>query len=96
MFCFLISYVQEFSNRESLILHAEIKALQSYLGISYKDAAHRLYMKEVDKLKNKRLTEKNCRKIRDHIDNTISSDLEAPIGEIDTEVAHSADPIRPR
>jgi hypothetical protein len=89
--CFLFPCVQEFSERENLILHAEIKALQSLLGISYKDAAHRLYMKEVEKLKNERLTEKNCRKIRDHIDNTISTDLEGPIKEIDTEVTGNKD-----
>jgi hypothetical protein len=32
-------------------LHAEVKALQQRLGISYKDASHRLYMTEIEKLK---------------------------------------------
>lgn len=38
------------SGQEKLALHAEVIALQNQLGISYKDAAHRLYMAEVEKL----------------------------------------------
>jgi predicted PhzF superfamily epimerase YddE/YHI9 len=38
------------SERELLILHAEIKALQERYGIQYKDAAHRLYLAEIAKL----------------------------------------------
>ena len=29
--------------------HAEVLALQDWLGISYKDASHRLYMAELEK-----------------------------------------------
>jgi len=32
-------------------VHAEVLALQQTLGISYKDASHRLYIAEVEKLK---------------------------------------------
>ncbi|KAF8812718.1 hypothetical protein BYT27DRAFT_7207558 [Phlegmacium glaucopus] len=39
------------TDRECLGLHAEIKSLQERLGISYKDASHRLYMSELEKLK---------------------------------------------
>ncbi|KAM6500777.1 hypothetical protein JOM56_003791 [Amanita muscaria] len=39
------------TDRECLSLHAEVKAMQERLGISYKDATHRLYMAEVEKLK---------------------------------------------
>ncbi|KIL54925.1 hypothetical protein M378DRAFT_182373 [Amanita muscaria Koide BX008] len=39
------------TQRELLGLHAEVKALQERLGISYKDASHRLYMTEIEKLK---------------------------------------------
>ena len=39
------------TEREQLALHAEIKALQEQLGLSYKDAAHRLYLSEVQKLR---------------------------------------------
>jgi hypothetical protein len=34
-----------------LLAHAEVLALQEGLGISYKDACHRLYLGEVEKLK---------------------------------------------
>ena len=33
------------------MLHAEVLALQESLGISYKDASHRLYLAELEKLK---------------------------------------------
>ena len=34
-----------------MLAHAEVLALRERLGISYKDAAHRLYMAEVERLK---------------------------------------------
>ena len=43
---------QESSDRERLSAHAEVLALQNHLGISYKDASHRLYMAEVERLKS--------------------------------------------
>jgi hypothetical protein len=43
---------QESSDRERLSAHAEVLALQDRLGISYKDASHRLYMAEVERLKS--------------------------------------------
>jgi hypothetical protein len=39
------------TSREMIGLHAEILALRDTLGISYKDACHRLYMTEWEKLK---------------------------------------------
>ena len=42
--------VQEISDRERLLAHAEMLALQERLGISYKGALHRLYMAELEKL----------------------------------------------
>ena len=44
-------YIQGSSDRERLLAHAEVLALRERLGISYKDAAHRLYMAEVERLK---------------------------------------------
>ncbi|KAF4618025.1 hypothetical protein D9613_011581 [Agrocybe pediades] len=41
----------ELSNHERLNLHAEVLALQERLGISYKDACHRLYLAEIEKNK---------------------------------------------
>ena len=45
------SSLQILTDRELLSCHAEVKALQNKLGTSYKDASHRLYMAEVEKLK---------------------------------------------
>jgi hypothetical protein len=45
-----------------LNLHSEVKALQATLGISYKDAAHRLYMVSVEKM----TIEKKYQGIIDH------------------------------
>ncbi|KAF8799625.1 hypothetical protein BYT27DRAFT_7120018 [Phlegmacium glaucopus] len=38
-------------DRERLSAHGEVLVLQERLGISYKDAAHRLYMCELEKIK---------------------------------------------
>ena len=53
------------------------------LGISYKDAAHRLYMTEVEKMKTEKESEIRFTRIRDKIDNTIINELYPPITEID-------------
>jgi hypothetical protein len=39
-------------------LHADVLALQELLGISYKDASHRLYMAKFEKLKVLNISEK--------------------------------------
>jgi len=39
------------SDRERLAAHSEVLVLQERLGISYKDAAHRLYMAELERVK---------------------------------------------
>jgi hypothetical protein len=44
--------------REMMGLHAEIVSLRETLGISYKDASHRLYMTEWAKLKTDERTHK--------------------------------------
>ncbi|KAJ3576367.1 hypothetical protein NP233_g455 [Leucocoprinus birnbaumii] len=41
--------VPSLTDRERLALHAEIKALQTRYGLSYKDAGHRLYLAEARK-----------------------------------------------
>lgn len=43
--------LQGVSDRERLSAHSEVLVLQERLGISYKDAAHRLYMAELEKVK---------------------------------------------
>lgn len=64
-------------------LHAEVKALQETLGISYKDAAHRLYMAEVNKMKPEKDSEVAFTKVRQIIDNTIINEVYPVITEID-------------
>lgn len=66
-----------------LHLHAEVKALQTMYGISYKDAAHRLYMAEVEKIKIEKRNEFAFTKIRETIDNTIINEIYPPITMID-------------
>ncbi|KAF8799850.1 hypothetical protein BYT27DRAFT_7217388 [Phlegmacium glaucopus] len=39
------------SDHECLSAHSEVLVLQETLGISYKDAAHRLYMAELERVK---------------------------------------------
>ena len=43
------------SDRKHLSAHAEILALQERLGLSYKDAAHRLYIAELERVKRDRM-----------------------------------------
>jgi hypothetical protein len=71
------------TDREILELHAEVKALQDRLGISYKDAAHRLYMAETQKLGAEKTTEHSLASIRDRIDKTIINDIYPPLKKID-------------
>lgn len=66
-----------------LNLHAEVIALQKRYGLSYKDAAHRLYMAEVEKIKIEKRYEFGYTKIRETIDNTIVNEVYAPITAID-------------
>ncbi|KAF8958982.1 hypothetical protein BDZ97DRAFT_1923293 [Flammula alnicola] len=46
------------TDRELLAAHAEVKALQEQLGLSYKDASHRLYMSTWEKVKADEETKK--------------------------------------
>jgi len=47
---FLMPKIQGPSQQELFLLHAEVEALQTILGISYKDAAHRLFMAKVEQV----------------------------------------------
>jgi len=55
---FLMLKFQGPSQRELFLLHAEVEALQTTLGISYKDAAHRLFMAEVERVQKADLAAK--------------------------------------
>jgi hypothetical protein len=68
-----------------LTLHAEVKALQARFGLSYKDAAHRLYMSEVAKLRAEKRAEEAITSIRTRLDHTIVEQIFPPITRLDNE-----------
>ena len=49
-----------------------VKALQKQLGISYKDASHRLYMAEVEKLEQQELTLKRLASLKERMEKSLS------------------------
>jgi hypothetical protein len=66
-----------------LNLHSEVKALQATLGISYKDAAHRLYMAEVEKMEIENDTNKEFAFLRRKIDDILENEIYRPIDMVD-------------
>ena len=60
-----------------------MKALQETLGISYKDAAHRLFMAEVERVKKADAAEKSFAAIRRALQSMVTSDIIPPIEAID-------------
>jgi hypothetical protein len=71
------------SEREKHLAHAEVKALQETLGISYKDAAHRLFMAEVERIKKADSSAKSFNDIRWSLDHLVSESIITPIKGID-------------
>jgi hypothetical protein len=71
------------TEREALNVHAEVLALQAQLGLSYKDAAHRLYMAEVEKLRAERKAIESSRQIRQRIDRLITNEIGPVLAKID-------------
>jgi hypothetical protein len=69
-----------------LVIHAEIKALQQQLGLSYKDAAHRLYHSEVQKLSVATDAYKTISKLRQQMD-IIEENISDKIRSIDEAVS---------
>jgi hypothetical protein len=74
---------QGLSQRELHMLHAEVKALQGTLGISYKDAAHRLFMAETERVKKADSAAKGFSAVRKKIADTINEDILPAIKAID-------------
>lgn len=70
------------SDRERLEAHSEILALQQRLGLSYKDAAHRLYMAELEKVKRDKMMYKAFSNLEKSIKKTLEMSLKS-IGEIE-------------
>ena len=71
------------SERERHLLHAEVKALQETLGISYKDAAHRLFLAEVERVKKADSAARSFTAIRHSLESLVTSDIIPPIQAID-------------
>jgi hypothetical protein len=71
------------SERERHLLHAEVKALQDTLGISYKDAAHRLFLAEVERVKRADSAAKSFGAIQRSLQSLVTSDIIPPIDAID-------------
>ena len=65
------------------MLHAEVKALQETLGLSYKDAIHHLYMAEVERLNKADAAGKLFAAIRTQMDDLVREDVLPPIAAID-------------
>jgi hypothetical protein len=61
------------TDRELLSCHAEVKALQHQLGTSYKDASHRLYMAEVEKLEQQDVTLKTYATLKERMERNLES-----------------------
>lgn len=60
-----------------------MKALQKTLGISYKDAAHRLFLAEVERVKKTDSAEKSFSAIQQSLQSVATSDILPPIHAID-------------
>jgi hypothetical protein len=65
------------------MLHAEIKALQATLGISYKDAAHRLFMAKTEQVKKASSAAQAFSGLRNQIRNIIDEEIVPAISAID-------------
>ena len=72
------------TERELLICHAEIKALQQLYGLSYKDAAQCLYQAEVSKLKAEEAAYEAFHQERVVSEDTITREIYEEIKKIDS------------
>lgn len=77
-------------------MHAEVKALQKSMGLSYKDAAHRLYMAELERLRAIREAAAAVRNIRERSDRTVFQEIYPPIMAIDRGDFDESVPVMPR
>jgi hypothetical protein len=59
------------SDRERLSAHSEVLVLQERLGISYKDAAHRLYLAELERVKRDQMMYRSFANLEGSIKNTL-------------------------
>ena len=64
-------------------IQTDILALQNQLGISYKDAAHRLYMAELERLKKADLAARLAAALEERLERIVSEDIAPAILAID-------------
>jgi hypothetical protein len=83
---YMLTTHQSLTERELLALHAEVKALQQQQGLSYKDAAHRLYHSEVQKLKVEADACKAISALREEMTTILMGHIWLKIKRIDDEV----------
>jgi phosphoribosylformylglycinamidine (FGAM) synthase PurS component len=57
--------------------------MQSRWGLSYKDAAHRLYMAEVEKFRAQKEAELSIHEVQDQMDKTKMDEIYTEISRID-------------
>ncbi len=65
------------------MLHAEVEELQKTLGISYKDAAHRLFMTEIERVKKADSAAAGFSALRKRIGEIVAEEICPPISAID-------------
>jgi|HubBroStandDraft_6_1064221.scaffolds.fasta_scaffold317096_3 hypothetical protein len=63
--------MKSLTKRELLGLHADVLSLRESLGISYKDASHRLYLAEWEKIKVLENTLKSFANLTIHTENSL-------------------------
>jgi hypothetical protein len=73
-----------------LTIHAEVKAMQEKYGLSYKDAAHRLYHSEVQKLKAEDIAYRSMQEMNQQ-NSSIVQDLQMRIDGIDFGVSQDSE-----
>ena len=64
-------------------MHAEVLALQSQWGITYEEAAHRLYLAEVRRLEAFKDAENEFRAVRERVDKTIACEICPALEKVD-------------
>lgn len=63
--------IQPLSERERLALHIEVDELAKQLGILYKDAAHRLFLAKIEKMKTEERMVKLYANLRARIEDSL-------------------------
>ena len=81
----MLTLMQFQSDCEALNLHAKVIAMQSWWGLSYKDAAHHLYLAELEKMRESKQAENSMISVCQQIDRIITHDINPIINYIDCE-----------